>query len=205
MLIYGRSKWKLIRSETLYTEKCSHCNTSGNVDIQVYSKYAHVFWIPFCPLPKEILSICGHCKQVQTAKEMPPHVRDAANNLKKEAKLPIYYWAGAALLLLLIIAVTRSSIEDGKRNTAFAAAPKVGDIYDIKLADGSYTKYKVSATNQDTILFAVNQYQVNKSIGLSKSEFDAPNSYIDIDTPITINAIKTMLSKGDILNIKRNN
>lgn len=203
MLIYGRSKWKLVLSETLHSEKCPSCNTLGSTDVQVYTKYAHVFWIPFCPLPKEILTICGHCKKVQTAKEMPAHIKEQALEIKKQVKMPFYYWVGAAALTLLVFSVFTSISEDNKKTASYAANPQIGDVYQVKLSSNSYTLFKVSSIQNDTVFFSINQYEVNKSSGLDKAELVNPASFLPIDSPITKKEITNKIEKGDILKIKR--
>ncbi len=203
MLIYGRSKWKLQRSETLLSEKCQVCNSIGSIDVQVYSKYVHVFWIPFCPLPKEVLSVCGHCKQALTAKQMPPYIKESADELKKQVKTPFYYWAGAAGLSLLLISVFSSIAADNKRTKTFAASPQVNDVYSIKLGHDRYTLYKISQLASDTVFFAVNQYESTQESGLTKPEMVSAESYIAIDTPLSKKELNNMLAKGDILKISR--
>jgi hypothetical protein len=203
MLIYGRSKWNLKRTESLFTEKCSNCGKSGSVDVQVYTKYAHVFWVPFFPLPKEILAVCISCKQVQTAKEMPAHVREIALDLKKQVKPPIYYWIGAALFAWLVISVVMSIQEDNKKTAEYAANPKAEDIYEIKLSSGSYTLFKVKSISGDTVYFSINEYESTKETGLTKSEMNKEESFLPLDSPITKKQIIDKLSKGEILKVRR--
>jgi hypothetical protein len=203
MLIYGTSKWNLKRTETLHTEKCNHCNSLGTVDVHIYTKYVHVFWIPFCPLPKEVLTECSSCKNVQTAKEMPAHIKEIATNLKKEVKIPFYYWLGSAALALLIFLVFSSIQEDNKRTANYAISPKEGDVYEIKYNSSSYTLYKVSRVLGDTVFFSVNQFESNQQSGLSKPEIVNDSSYLPIDTPFTKKEISIKLSNGEILKIRR--
>ena len=91
MIIYG-TKAKEILSEHV-TDKCANCNTQNNIDIHVFQKYAHVFWIPFFPMSKTGLSRCEHCKQMLNPKEMPPNLLNAYETLKSSVKPPVWMWS----------------------------------------------------------------------------------------------------------------
>ena len=50
MIIYG-IKATEIASEKI-NEKCSHCETENSINMVVFQKYLHIFWIPFVPSKK---------------------------------------------------------------------------------------------------------------------------------------------------------
>ena len=101
MIVYG-SKAKLLAKETLF-EKCPHCGKPNSVEMHVFQRYAHIFWIPFFPIGKTGASQCAHCKQLLKLKEMPPDLRLAYDNLKAQTKTPIWTWSAAAIIGVLII------------------------------------------------------------------------------------------------------
>src|SRR5687768_10469605 len=46
MIIYG-SRSSHVKSIQLDNEACPHCSTHGSVTMSTFTRYAHVFWIPF--------------------------------------------------------------------------------------------------------------------------------------------------------------
>lgn len=104
MVIYGTRTTELGKEHLI--DKCPNCGTQNSIDIYVVQKYAHVFWIPFCPTGKTGVSQCSHCKQVLNRNEMPSHLATRYENLKAQLKTPIWTYLGLAVIAgLFIIAV----------------------------------------------------------------------------------------------------
>jgi zinc-ribbon family len=87
MIIYG-SKAKQLAKEALI-DQCPNCKTQSSVELYIFQKYAHVFWIPFFPLAKTAVTQCTNCKQVLKQKEMPSTFQMSYENLKHQTKTPI--------------------------------------------------------------------------------------------------------------------
>ena len=84
MIIFG-SNTKQIAAETS-PEQCPNCGASNSVQLYVIQKYAHVFWVPFFPTGKSLVSQCSNCKQALKLKEMPSSMALSSNNLKSQSK-----------------------------------------------------------------------------------------------------------------------
>lgn len=70
MIFYG-TKSTQIGTESLF-DKCSNCGTQNSLEMVVFQKYAHVYWIPFFPLGRTGATQCSNCKQVvQNKKSLP--------------------------------------------------------------------------------------------------------------------------------------
>jgi hypothetical protein len=165
MIIYG-TKGKLLAKETLF-EKCTNCGSQNSVELVVYQRYAHVFWIPFFPTFKKGYSQCGHCKQVLEVKQMPASLQESFDRLKKSTKAPIWTFTGLALFTVLIAMIIISIRNENAENKKLVADPRKGDIYEVKLGSSSYTLYKVDEVVGDTVYVVQNMYETNKSSGLS--------------------------------------
>src|SRR6185369_8201835 len=100
MIVYGRKATQIAKE--LIVEKCPNCGTMNSVELYVFQKYAHVFWIPFFPIGKTAVSQCAHCKQSLKLKEMPLELRTAYDHVKQQAKTPIWTFSGLALVVVLI-------------------------------------------------------------------------------------------------------
>jgi len=102
MLLYGTKATKLTVEPI--TDTCANCGTQHTMDMHVFQKYAHVFWIPFFPIRKTGTSLCVHCKQVLRQKEMPQSLKQSLDSVIKQTHVPIWTWTGIALLLAFIVA-----------------------------------------------------------------------------------------------------
>ncbi|MGB3182247.1 MAG: hypothetical protein WBB45_12705 [Cyclobacteriaceae bacterium] len=89
MLIYG-SKATHLKSAQSKTATCDSCGTKGNVNMSVFSRHAHVFWIPVFPIGKTGASQCGHCKHTLTTREMPDDMKSEYKNLSADTSVPFW-------------------------------------------------------------------------------------------------------------------
>ncbi|RYY44473.1 MAG: zinc-ribbon domain-containing protein [Chitinophagaceae bacterium] len=198
MIIYG-TRVKKLATEHL-PDKCPHCGTQNSLDLQVFQKYAHIFWIPFFPLKKRVMSQCDHCKQVLEEKEMPSSLAGSFESLKKQTKTPLWMFSGIGLLALLIIAIVVSEQNKDKRNAQLILTPAVGDLFKIKTKDNQYTLYKVSGVSSDSVIIQPSNYEVSKVTGLHKLE---KQSFSDELFGFSKAELKAMVDNGEILDIER--
>ncbi|MGI4760314.1 MAG: hypothetical protein ACRYF0_06385 [Janthinobacterium lividum] len=102
MLFFFGLGTSIIGSYPLRGVACGYCGTLGAVLLTIYSRYLHVFWLPVIPLGKASVSKCAHCQQVLEERQMPPAYRQAADALKRQAKLPFTNYAVLALLGVVV-------------------------------------------------------------------------------------------------------
>jgi len=201
MLIYGTRSKQLAKE--ILIEKCQNCGKQNNIEMHVFQKYAHVFWIPFFPMGKTGVSQCDHCKQVLKLKEMPPSVKASYDNLKAQTKAPVWMFSGLALLAVLITIVVISDRKNDEKNAKLVLAPQKGDIFEIKTKDDQYTLYKVDQVNGDSVFVRVNNYETNKATGLAELKRKGDNDYTEEVLPLAKTELKEMLDKGEIIDIER--
>jgi len=201
MIVYGQ-KAKVLTTETL-TEKCPNCGAVASVQLSVVQKYAHVFWIPFFPLGKTGVSQCGNCKQVLKLKNMPQSFKDAYDAFKAQAKTPAYMYVGIVLLAIVIAAAVYQSNQDDKKNAQWITAPQRGDIFEIKASDKQFTLYKVDDIVGDTVFVRPNLYETDKLSGLNDLKMKGDTSFAEETLPLLKPALKSMLEKGEIVDIDR--
>ncbi len=198
MLIYG---WKStpIGSEDLGS-KCSHCGTMLSVQVFVFQKYAHVFWIPAFPIGKTGGSHCSHCKQTLKPKEMPQDVKLSYDNLRARSKAPVWTFSGLAIFALLVTWGIFASRQSAAANAKMILAPQPGDVYEVKQGPSSFTLYKVSRVEGDSVYILHNMYESNKRSGLSgllNKEYD-PEPEV-----LAKSELKELFDKGTIDDIRR--
>ena len=201
MIIYG-SKSKQLAKEVLM-DKCPNCGQQHSIDMHVFQKYAHVFWIPFFAMGKTGVSQCDHCKQVLKLKEMPESLKSSYETIKAQTKTPIWMFSGLALVAVLITAGVISSRENDKLNKQYIAAPVVGDIFEIKNSGDQYTLYKVEAVRGDSVFVSMNEYLTNKSSGLADLKKKGDASFSEEVMGYSKSELKKMLDSGEIMDIDR--
>ena len=201
MIIYG-SKTKQLAKEVLI-DKCPHCGTQSSVELYVFQKYAHVFWIPFFPVGKTAVSQCEHCKQVLKLKEMPASLTTAYENLKAQTKTPIWTFSGLALVAVFIALGILNDKKNDEKNAKLVLAPQSGDIFEIKTRDNQYTLYKVENIEGDSAFIRANQFESNKISGLADLKRKGEGAYSEFVFPVAKTEQKHMLEKGEILDIER--
>ena len=203
MLIYGNRATKTGHQD-LFGIKCPHCQTKDSLEMYAFSRYAHVFWIPFFPYKKEAVTQCNHCKQVLHKKEFTAELLEKYEEMKPNLKKTYWQFIGLVLFIALIGSIIYSNSQDDKRDNAYLTAPKTGDVYEVKLADGEYTLYKVSEVMDDSVYVLLNQYQTNKKTGLAKKEIQSNSSYLtDGYLPIAKKQLLAMKAKGEITGVNR--
>ena len=114
MIIYGTKAKQLAKEHV--TTKCANCGTQNSIEIYIFQKYAHVFWIPLFPLQKTAVSQCEHCKQVLKPKEMPPALLADYEQLKTQSKTPIWTFSGLGLIAALVVVAVISDNKKDARN-----------------------------------------------------------------------------------------
>ncbi|MBC7851573.1 MAG: hypothetical protein H7Y31_17645 [Chitinophagaceae bacterium] len=202
MIIYGTRSTELAKE--LISEKCGHCGKQNTIDLHLFQKYAHVFWIPFFALSKTGVSQCDHCKEVLKAKEMPQSISSAYSDLKSKSKTPLWTFSGLALLVVLIFAVVIISQRNDAKNAQLVLAPQVNDIFEIRTTDNQYTIYKVAEVQKDSVFVYVNNFETNKMSGLNDLKKRGTGAYADFVVPLAKIELKRMLEAGEIMDIERN-
>ncbi len=204
MIVYG-TRATLTKSE-LIAESCPHCNTHGSVQMNVFQRYAHIFWIPFFPIGKTGVSQCQHCKQVLKLKEMPATLKLSYDNLKAHTRIPVWHFSGVFVVILISIYVTIHGNQQRQQTDQFAASPKANDILQVKAKDEKtkddvYTLIKITKVAGDSVYFCYNKYQSDQADGITGTQ---KNEFEDELRVMPKSELAEMNKKGDIIDIDRN-
>ena len=101
MIIFG-TKGAHVRTEPLPGATCPTCTAPETLQLSVFSRYAHIYWIPLFPFSKPTLAQCTQCLSTWEQQHMPLEVRGAAQQLKEGVAAPIWHWAGLAIIGLFV-------------------------------------------------------------------------------------------------------
>jgi len=198
MIVYGSRSKELAKD--ILTDQCPNCGKQNSIDMHVFQKYAHVFWIPFFPMGKTGVSQCDHCKQVLSLKEMPASLVISYENLKAKAKTPIWMFSGIAVLAILITIGFISDKQNDEENARLILMPQAGDVFEIKLGRKNYTLYKVAQVEGDSVFVQLNNYETNKVSGLNELKKE---TYSEEVLGFSKTELKQMLERGEIIDIER--
>ena len=198
MIIYGYRTTELTRRNL--NEKCAHCETPDSIQLQVYQKYAHIFWVPLFPLSKIGISQCTHCRQTLSNGQFPHAIEREYKIVKDGTKAPFWTFVGLALIALMIGTGMINNQATNKLNEERLAAPQNGDLYEIKTKERQYTLYKVEETRGDSVYFRFNNYETNKISGLFELD---EKGYSELMYGYSKDELKDMLQTGEIMEIKR--
>jgi zinc-ribbon family len=200
MIIYGRSSSHL-KTIQLNKEKCPHCGTEGSLIMSTYSRYAHIFWIPFFPLGRSSATQCQHCKQVLEAKQMPASIRQHHEVALVENRIPIWQFSGLALVAFFTIGMIYSNKRDKEEQANFLQVPISGDVYEVKTDQSNYTLFKIASVMNDSIVVSYNKFEVNLPSGLNK--IDKVENYSDTLYVLSTLELKKLFDEGKINDINR--
>lgn len=200
MVIYGTSRPK-IKTAKSATGICPNCKSQFTLSYTIYRKHVHLFWIPIFPLKKKGLSECSNCKNILNEKEMPESLKAELNEIKADAKGPIWQFAGLLLILLLSIWIYQNDGEKTAENLSFIQNPQVGDVYKYKVRRGAYSTMKVVSVSSDSVFILFNEYESNKVMGIPKIE--KSKNYSDEVFGMSRASLLEMHTDGDLFDIDR--
>ena len=102
MIIFG-TRTAYIKSVKLNNAVCPHCGTGESIVLNIFRKHVHVFWIPFFPLWKKVVSQCQHCKNGLYYNEMPTDLQRESDLVKRDTRGPLWQFSGLAVILVLVL------------------------------------------------------------------------------------------------------
>ncbi len=201
MIVYG-TKGTLLATTTIF-EECAGCKAQNSVQMYIYQNHAHIFWIPTFPIGKTGATQCSQCLLVFKKKEFSPSLKGHYESLKSNQKTPLWTFAGLGIIALLITFGIIASKRNDEKNAKIILSPQKGDVYEIRIGQEQYTLYKVDKVNADTVFVLPNYYETNKATGLSELKEKGDQHFINEPFPLLKADLKSMLEKGEIMDIDR--
>lgn len=201
MIIYGSRATETAKE--FVTGKCPNCGALNSIDMHLFQKYAHVFWIPFFPIGKTGVSQCDKCKQILKSDQMPPLLRSSYEDLKAQKKTPFWMFSGLALVAILITMGIILDHNKDEKNASLILQPQKGDIFEIQTKDNQYTLYKVALVEKDSVFISPNNYETNKASGLTSLLLKGDAAFSEEVYGFSKAELKAMLGTGEIVDVIR--
>ncbi|MBG8553675.1 hypothetical protein [Hymenobacter guriensis] len=205
MIIYGTNS-SPVRTQLQPGLACPACANAEKMQLSVFSRYAHIYWVPLVPFAKPAVAQCLHCKGTWALGELPAEatdLRQALQALKKQTLAPWWQWSGLLVLLLLAAWGLWASGQNKKDNAAYLAAPRVGDVYTVRKNDSTseYSLLKVVSTQGNTIELVANEYAIDNAHPLRK--LNDPAKYSKEPFSLSRLDLQVMQQKGQLTDVDR--
>ena len=202
MILYG-TKGAHLRTAPLPDTSCPACTIPNQLKASVYSRYAHVYFIPSFPLSKTAVTQCDHCQQVWEEKTLPTELHPAVRELKKSTRFPLWTWAGVAVFVLGLAGAAIAGRYHERDRVAWLAAPQAGDIYTVH-SPGDSTRYsllKVVSAKGNTVEVVGNEYETDDSSPVT--ELNSPEKYSKESESLTVLDLQIMHNRGQLTDVDR--
>jgi hypothetical protein len=202
MIFYG-TNGALVRTEPLPATLCPACATTGTLKLSVFSRYAHIYFVPLFPYSKPAVVQCDHCQQGWDGKALPGALQPAVQDLKKSVRAPWWHWSGLGIIAAIIGWSAVASTQDARANAAYLAAPHAGDIYTIRSPEDStqYSLLKVVSAKGNTVELVANNYQIDNRHPIN--ELNAPAKYNKESFSLTQFELQIMQNKDQLIDVDR--
>lgn len=202
MIIYGTGSAHL-KTEQSHSLTCPNCQTKGSIQMSVFRKHGHIFWIPLFPVNKTGYAQCNSCQSMfDKPKNMPEDMRREFETMKSESKGPIWQFVGLLIIAVIIAYGSYSNIAKAKLTQEYAIAPAAGDIYHFVTDEGDYSTFRLESIQNDSAYITLNDYAISKKSGID--EIDVEENYTDIaGYSISLQTLSDMVESEEVYHIDR--
>lgn len=193
-LIHGQRTIKIKR----YKDSNNYCRQckSFDIDIKVYRKYYHFFFIPFVSFGSKTVSIkcnsCGNAFRLEPIEE----------NYAAKTRTPFYFYSGLILIGLFILFMIKVNLDTQEEKKLFVKSPKIGDVYLVRdEAEKKVSYYFLKVVEIDDISVTVNhnRYVYDKYV----SGLQGDDSFEEERLFFTRKEIMKMLEEDKINSVTR--
>jgi hypothetical protein len=196
MLRLVGARFARIKKFTDTQDYCPNCHLQG-LDIKIYRKYFHVFYLPCFPYGKKLARVtCKHCGQ-------DVEIDSLINRYENKLRTPVYLYTLPILFLLLIIFSVIEGRIRHKELEQLVANPNIGDVYHIEREQNNGAQYfflRLDKFEGDSLVFYHSNYQYHELV----YEFGADDYFEKTgEWKITREKLRQWLEKGEITQVDR--
>ena len=202
-MVYFGTKQTYTASEKAHNRYCSNCDQYDTITLNIYHKYLYFFGISIIPLGKTGNACCTNCKNLLDEETTPELIKFQYNNLKNKIKKPTRQILLGIVLIITAITFSLANKKTNQKELNFLASPHIGDVYQYKVNEGSYSTMKINNVEGEFLHITLNNQKTN-SINNIKS-IDIPKNYSNEITAFENQKIYDMYNAGKIIQISRTN
>jgi len=201
MIIYGTNGTH-VRTQELPGVACPACKTSNSLRTSLYSRYAHVYWIPLFPFEKLAAVQCGACNEVWKHNAAPASIAPVVREVRQQISHPYWTWAGLAAVVAIAVFGYLASIRDRHTDEALLLEPRAGDIYTVRSdSAGMYSLMKVQRVGGNNVELVANDYQIDNVSPINK--LNSPEKYSKEPFTLTRLELQIMRRKDQLTDVDR--
>lgn len=180
-------------------EQCRNCKTGGSVELIVYQRFAHIFWIPIFPTRKIFTSQCYRCKESLIQEEIKESYPEVYQQYRKKLTAPFWSFTGITLVASIVLLITVLNYVRIVKEQFMIQSPEIDDIYIYVPKEGEYSLWKVSEINGDTVFVLSNSFTTNSIRKISVSAY----SFNKEASPKLRSDLIRMFENKEIVSIER--
>jgi|GEM_PF-912003 len=208
-LIYYGTNAVYLRTAPLPSVACPACAAVSSLSAKVFGRYVHVMLLPLFPRSKTAVVACAHCQRTWEDSALPEEIRAAVAALKQQIRPPAWQWAGVALLAVGLAvggarawAADAANARDLRANAAYLAAPRIGDVYTVRVRDSedTYSLLKVVGTRGNGVEVVAN---ITATTVRHPIYLNIPDKYARGSHPLTQLDLQAMQRRGQLINVDR--
>jgi hypothetical protein len=201
MIIYGTNGTH-VRTQELPELACPACKARHSLHTSLYSRYAHVYWIPLFPFEKLAAVHCIACNEVWKPKAAPTSIAPALREVRQQISHPYWTWAGLAAIVTIAAFSFLAGIRDHHTDEALLLEPRAGDIYTVRSdSAGMYSLMKVQRVGGNNVELVGNDYQIDNASPIHK--LNSPEKYSKEPFTLTRLELQIMRRKDQLTDVDR--
>jgi hypothetical protein len=166
MIIYG-SRDATLQSTSFEDHFCTNCGQKGTISCKVYSRHAHLFWIPLFPYSKRLVIWCNNCGKEFHINELNPQLQEEIKRFRGSCRAPFWQWVGLTLIVTSIILNIINVVTDNNNTKKYLHSPEINDVYCIENDDG-YSLMYINEIKGDSVFFIFSDYTYPTISGVKK-------------------------------------
>jgi zinc-ribbon family len=202
MLIIFGSKGRVIGQEPVRKHTCENCGKQGDSVMVVTARYFHIYWIPFFPIGKQTVCVCGNCKALKEQNEMSNALTERIQDIKNSVKIPVYHWSG--LIIIGLISLNGFFMPSGQSSDPYPmrltsesrisdAAMQEGNTFVFRIKK-DYSLRKIKKVEGDSVFFLSHILLANDINILKQNNKDA--FYEDRNFGLKISEFRDMMHQN---------
>lgn len=193
---------KLLGSKLSIYSHCPNCGSSNTLQINSYSRYLSIFFVPFFAYRKIGKAECLNCQSVFKYKQMPQMLKDETLEFKKTTPLPLWNFIGFGLLFIYFPYRVYEAIEIKKLEREYLKKPLINDIYTYHSKSDHYSSLKiVGFDTNNNIIIKYNKQEVDDAKDMNK--YQASKYYKSEKDTLTRDQMEEFYNNKSIKTIAR--
>lgn len=166
MIIYGYRDATL-QSCAFEEAVCPHCGQQGHIVGTVFSRHAHVMWIPLFPFSKRLVVWCQQCGQESGTPNFTPDMQMRMATFRSSQKARIWQYTGLLLFAVFMINMMLTGRREMANTKKYFESPAINDVYCTE-SDNEYSLMTIGEILDDSIYFYINEYYTSKITNVQK-------------------------------------